>query len=96
MIGEADRLCERNDVDVHFLTESEKFGLFSSESVQLLYPAKLSKREIAQFAARHELLPYKTTRYIFPVRPMGLHFPLSCPKFKRAQKEENRLQGTDR
>ena len=77
-IGEADKLCERNHADVHFLTESEKFSLFSSESVQLLYPAKLSKLEIARFAARHELLPYKTTRYIFPARPMGLHFPLSA------------------
>lgn len=76
-MGESDKLCERSHVDVDFLEESEKFGSLVSDSVRLLYPARLNKHEIAKFAARRELLPYKTTRYIVPVRPMGLCFPLS-------------------
>lgn len=76
-LGEADKLCEKRHVELHFLSELEKFGLFASESVQLLYPAKLTKGEIATFSARGELLPYKTTRFTVPVRPMGLYFPLS-------------------
>lgn len=76
-IGEVDTICEKNHLDLHFLTEAERFHLFSSGSVEMLYPAKLSKPQIAKFAARLELLPHKTTRYIVPVRPMGLCFPLS-------------------
>lgn len=79
-ISEVDKICEGKRLDLHFITESEKFRLFSSESVELLYPTRLSKQQIAKFAACRELLPYKTTRYIVPTRPMGLYFPLSSLK----------------
>ena len=76
-IGETDKLCERNKVGIQFFTESDKFNLFSSESVATLYPAKLSKKDVMRFVGRNELLPFKTTRYIVPVRPMGIYFPIS-------------------
>ncbi|HVB11576.1 MAG TPA: hypothetical protein VNE86_00485 [Nitrososphaerales archaeon] len=77
-IGESDQLCEANKVGIQFFAESDKFNLFTSESVQTLYPARLSKEDVMQFVRRNELLPFKTTRYIVPVRPMGLYFPISC------------------
>ncbi|MHB2036317.1 MAG: ParB N-terminal domain-containing protein [Nitrososphaerales archaeon] len=77
-IGEADHLCQANKVGIQFFTESEKFNLFSSESVATLYPARLSKEDVMQFVEGNELLPFKTTRYIVPVRPMGLYFPISA------------------
>jgi hypothetical protein len=76
-IGEIDSLCEKSKVDLHFATESEKSRMFSSDSVSMIFPARLSKSDVLSLARRNELLPYKTTRYVVPVRPMGIYYPLS-------------------
>ena len=46
------------------------------DPVYVIYPAPLEKKEILDFARRGEVLPFKTTRHIVPVRPMGVYFPL--------------------
>lgn len=76
-IGEIDTFCERNRIELQFSTESDKLKMFSSESVMMIFPPKLSKTEVLSMAKQNELLPYKTTRYVVPVRPMGVHFPIS-------------------
>ena len=77
-IGEVDVLCEKSRTELQFSRESEKFNLFSSESVVTIFPERLSKNDVLRIAKRNELLPYKTTRYIVPIRPMGVYFPISC------------------
>ena len=76
-IGEVDVLCEKSRTELQFSRESEKFNLFSSESVVTIFPKRLSKNDVLRIARRNELLPYKTTRYFVPVRPMGIYFPIS-------------------
>lgn len=77
MVGSIDSLCEKSRVEIHFATESEKSRMFSSDSVYMIYPARMSKSDVLGIARDNELLPYKTTRYIVPIRPMGVYFPLS-------------------
>ena len=75
-----DLLCERKHIDLEFIPESEKLDLYTSSAVATLYPARLSKVEFLQFAKIKHLLPYKTTRHVVPLRPMGLYFPLRLLK----------------
>jgi len=75
-IRKFDRFCNSAKVEIGFVGESEKRRLYSSRSVYVLYPAPLGKKEILDFARRGEVLPFKTTRHIVPVRPMGIYFPL--------------------
>jgi len=75
-IREFDEFCNKAKVEIDFVGESEKRQLYSSRSVYVLYPAPLEKKEILDFALRGEVLPFKTTRHIVPVRPMGIYFPL--------------------
>lgn len=80
MLSEVDELFAKNDIEIDFVPESNKFNLFSSESVFVLYPPKLSKRNVLEIARKHAVLPYKTTRHVVPIRPMGIYFPLECLK----------------
>jgi hypothetical protein len=76
-IGDIDALCEKDKVELQFLSESEKVNMFSSESVVVIFPASLSKLDVLRLARRNELLPYKTTKHTVPMRPMGIYFPIS-------------------
>ncbi|MGI0091630.1 MAG: hypothetical protein ACREBS_07975 [Nitrososphaerales archaeon] len=73
-----DKLCENENVDLQFAAESQKYDLFSSKSIFVLYPMKLSKKDVLRTVKNHGVFPYKTTRHIVPVRPMGMYFPLEC------------------
>jgi hypothetical protein len=76
-IGETDELCKRAKVELQFFPDTEKYDLFSSESVVTLFPAKLSKKDVLRMAENNELLPFKTTRYTVTIRPMGISYPIS-------------------
>jgi L-serine kinase (ADP) len=75
-LGQIDQLCSDNQIDLEFATESSKFELFTSESVHVLYPERLSKRDVLAMVRENRVFPCKTTRHIVPVRPMGVFFPL--------------------
>jgi L-serine kinase (ADP) len=75
-LGEVDELCENRGVNLEFVPESEKLDLYSSAAVATLYPAKLTKRDVLESARNRRLLPYKTTRHVVPLRPMGIYFPI--------------------
>jgi L-serine kinase (ADP) len=79
-IGEVDALCEKSRTELQFFPESEKLNLFSSASVATIFPERLAKKDILRIVKRGELLPYKTTRHVVPIRPMGVYFPISCLK----------------
>lgn len=76
-IGATDELCEKDKIQVSFAVEEEKFQLYSSESVFVLYPLALGKRDVIAMVNEGGLFPYKTTRHIVPIRPMGVYFPLN-------------------
>jgi len=80
IVEQIDRLCEKYRIDLDYTPESSKFELFTSESVYLLYPEKLTKNDVLDVARRGQVLPCKTTRHIVPVRPMGVYFPLKLLK----------------
>jgi L-serine kinase (ADP) len=75
-----DKLCEKYHIELDYTPESSKFELFTSESVYLLYPEKMTKKHILDMAGKGHLFPCKTTRHIVPVRPMGVYFPLDLLK----------------
>ncbi len=74
-MNETDRQCEKSKVEIRFQRESEKFTLSSNSA--MLFPARLSKRDVMKVTEENGLLPYKSTRYVVPIRPMGIHFPIS-------------------
>lgn len=76
-LAKVDTLCEREQVEVSFASDYEKLNLYSSESVFVLYPASLEKADVLAMAEKGSVFPYKTTRHIVPLRPMGVYFPLS-------------------
>jgi hypothetical protein len=76
-VAEIDALCEKNKIELQFAGEHEKLRMFSSDSVYMLFPAHLSKSDVLRLAMANRLLPYKTTRYVVPIRPMGLYYPIS-------------------
>ena len=75
-INEFDALCKSSGVEIGFVGEGEKTKLYSSKSVYVLYPVPIGKSQIIAFAKKGHVLPFKTTRHIVPVRPMGVYFPL--------------------
>lgn len=76
-LSQFDDLAKSRRVEVQFHPENERDSLFSSESVFVLYPAKIEKTKILNISRKGQVLPFKTTRHIVPVRPMGLYFPLN-------------------
>ncbi len=79
-VGEIDELCKKYKIDIEYASESSRFELFTSESVYLLYPLKMSKRDVLEIARKGKVFPCKTTRHVVPVRPMGVYFPLDLLK----------------
>ncbi len=79
-VSSIDKLCEKYRIDLDYTPESSKYELFTSESVYLLYPEKMSKKDVLDMAGKGHLFPCKTTRHIVPVRPMGVYFPLDLLK----------------
>ncbi len=89
-----DSLARSRNVEVQFHSEDGREMLFTSESVFVLYPTKLDKNRILKLAKSRRLLPFKSTRHIVPVRPMGIYFPLNLlmqsdiGKCKKALKDD--------
>jgi L-serine kinase (ADP) len=75
-VDHIDALCKKYGIELDYTPESSKFELFTSESVYLLYPEKLTKNDVLEIAGRGDVLPCKTTRHVVPIRPMGVYFPL--------------------
>jgi len=75
-VGKIDELCKKHGIDLDYAAESSKFELFTSESVYLLYPEKMKKKDVLEIVREGKVFPCKTTRHVVPVRPMGVYFPL--------------------
>jgi L-serine kinase (ADP) len=75
-LGAIDKLCADNKIELEFATENSKYELFTSEAVHVLYPEKLTKKDVLEMVRENRVFPCKTTRHIVPARPMGLFFPL--------------------
>jgi hypothetical protein len=75
-LGQIDQLCSDYKIELEFTTESSKFEMFTSESVHVIYPEKLTKKDVLEMVRENRVFPCKTTRHIVPVRPMGVFFPL--------------------
>lgn len=76
-IKESDMIARSNSVEVQVIRESERFDVFSSEAVYVIYPPPLRKEDVVKIALNGSLLPFKTTRHTVRVRPMGVHFPIT-------------------
>ena len=79
-LGDFDRIATERNISVEFHPENEHGSLFLSESVFVLYPMRLTKEDIIRAASSHRLLPFKTTRHLVPIRPMGMYYPLDLLK----------------
>ncbi len=79
-LGDFDRIATERNMNVEYHPENEHGSLFLSESVFVLYPMPLTKEDIIRVASDHKLLPFKTTRHLVPVRPMGMYYPLDLLK----------------
>jgi hypothetical protein len=75
-LGQIDRICEKKKFETRFVPESDEHDLRSSKSQITVYPPRLLKTEVIEFAMQGRLLPYKTTRHIVPVRLVGIDFPI--------------------
>jgi hypothetical protein len=87
-----DRLCNKQNIEMRFSSKSVKSTLLSSKWAAVIYPARISKDYVLKKAMRRELLPYKTTRYIVPLRPMGVNFPISLLKESSLSECNKRLE----
>ena len=76
-LAQFDKLAKSRRVEVQSHSEGERISLLSSESVFVLYPHRIEKKQILSMALKAKLLPFKTTRHIVPTRPMGVYFPLN-------------------
>lgn len=90
-IGEIDRATEKGKMELQFIPDLGRHNLRTSRSVLTLYPAKLPKKDLLMAVRKGELLPYKSTRFIVPLRPMGIHFPISSLQRDSLSDCENRL-----
>lgn len=79
-LADFDKLASEREIAVEFRSETEGDALFLSGSVFVLYPLAFTKHDIIQAGEDHQLFPYKTTRHVVPVRPMGIFFPLDLLK----------------
>ena len=79
-VEKVDELSLEYKINLDYTPDSSKLELFTSESVYLLYPVRLSKTDVLQVANQNRVLPCKTTRHVVPVRPMGVYFPLDLLK----------------
>lgn len=91
-LGDFDRLASQRGIQVEFHPDNEETDLFLSESLFVLYPMAFRKEDIIRVATNHKLLPYKTTRHIVPIRPMGLYFPLDLLKQRRIEICDSKLK----
>lgn len=75
-IGEIDSASEKSKMELRFVSDLRRRDVQTSRSVLTLYPAKITKKDLLKSVRKGELLPYKSTRFIVPLRPMGIHFPI--------------------
>jgi L-serine kinase (ADP) len=87
-----DEIALQRKIKVEFHPENDDGILFLSESDFVLYPMPLEKEEIMFLASSHKLLPFKTTRHVLPVRPMGVNYPLDLLKQDNIEICDSRLQ----
>ena len=91
-LGDFDQLASQRGIQVEFHPDNEDTNLFLSESLFVLYPMAFRKEDIIRVATNHKLLPYKTTRHIVPIRPMGLYFPLDLLKQQKIEICDSKLK----
>lgn len=77
-MGEFDSMAEKARVKLEFRPDSDGEGdvIPLSETEYAIYPIPITKRDVIRAAETEMLFPYKTTRHILPIRPMGINFPL--------------------
>ncbi|MHB8568319.1 MAG: ParB N-terminal domain-containing protein [Nitrososphaerales archaeon] len=77
MVRKFDALCIAGDALPDVIADGEIDELFASQSVFVLYSTLLRKSDVLASANSRYQFPFKTTRHILPLRPMGLNFPLN-------------------
>jgi hypothetical protein len=91
-VSSVDRLSNEYGIEIHFAPDAEKSSLFSSESVYVLYPVGLTKDDVLGMVEKGGTFPFKTTRHIVPIRPMGVYFPLDLLKDGTMEECEKKLE----
>jgi hypothetical protein len=86
-ISACDSIFRKAKVEIQFIEESRKLEAFTSDSVYVIYPSPLSKKDVIDMAMSGRVFPFKTTRHVVPVRPMGVCFPTDS--LKRGSQMEN-------
>jgi hypothetical protein len=91
-LSEFDMLASQRKISVEYLPDSGNDNLFLSESVFVLYPLAFSKKDIVEAGESGRVFPYKTTRHVVPVRPMGVYFPIDLLKDGTIEQCDRKLE----
>jgi hypothetical protein len=91
-LSEFDMLASQRKISVEYLPDSGNDNLFLSESVFVLYPLAFSKKDIIEAGESGRVFPYKTTRHVVPVRPMGVYFPIDLLKNGTIEQCDQKLE----
>jgi hypothetical protein len=71
-----DRAAEANGLRVEFIDESRVTGDLLGGSDLFLFPPRFGKDDVLRAGAEGRLFPPKSTLHVFPVRPLGVRYPV--------------------
>jgi hypothetical protein len=71
-----DRAAEANGLKVEFIDESRVTGGPLGGSDLFLFPPRFGKDDVLRAGAEGRLFPPKSTLHVFPVRPLGVRYPV--------------------
>ncbi len=91
-ISKFDSLAIQRKIEVNFRPRLAEKAPSLSDLECVLYPMVILKEQAVRFAHAGMAFPYKTTRHTFPVRPMGVNFPIELLKQSDRDKCEAMLE----
>lgn len=74
-MGRFDEFSKTQGISMKFIRDSDLRDCLDGNSMVLL-PKELRKNDVLAIAKSGKVLPYKSTRHVVPLRPLGLPYPI--------------------
>ncbi len=74
-LREFEQMLGAHQVDIEYVHEEEALKTYEEGGIIVVTPS-ITKEDIIYYATRGLVFPPKTTRHIFPIRPMLIDFPV--------------------
>ncbi len=86
ILRELERKLIKRGVSIDYVTEQEAIEFWSQGKTILMTP-RITKQDVIKYAKQNRVFPPKSTRHVFPFRPIFVNFPLNLLSSSNIEKE---------